>query len=147
MRKTLVLLLIVLATLLTGSLFSTVLLTDDFTGTVGTLLTANGWTLHSGTGTPFLISSPGLTYSGYAGSAIGNAASTGGTSDDINKGFTSTNTGTVYMAFMYKPTAASTTADYSVSFGNAAGASVTGLFGRLYVQRDACFPPVLPSLC
>lgn len=112
------------------------LLVDNFSGNVGTALTANGWTLHSGTATPFLISSPALTYSSYTGSGIGNSASTGGTSDDINKSFTSTNTGSLYMSFMYKPTSASTTTDYSVVFGNAAGESVTGLFGKFYVQRD-----------
>ena len=112
------------------------LLVDNFTGTVGTALTANGWTLHSGTATPFLISSPSLTYTSYTGSGVGNAASTGGTSDDINKSFTSTNTGSLYMSFMYKPTSASTTTDYSVMFGNAAGISVTVFGGKFYVQKD-----------
>jgi hypothetical protein len=113
------------------------LLTDDFTGTVGAALTANGWTLHSGTATPFLISSPGLTYTSFLGTGIGNAASTGGTSDDVNKAFASTNSGSLYLAFMYKPTSASTTTDYSVMFGATSGASVTSFYGKLYVQRDA----------
>jgi len=137
MKKTVINLLILLVLILTSNVFASVLLTDDFTGDVGANLTTVGWTLHSGTGTPFTITSPGLTYSGYTGSNIGNAATTGGTSDDINKAFSSTNSGSLYYAFLYKPTAASTTSDYGVSFGNAAGASVSGLFGRLHVQRDA----------
>jgi len=113
-----------------------VILTDDFTGTVGTALTANGWTLHSGTGTPFLISSPGSTYSSYIGSGIGNAASTGGTSDDVNRAFTSSNSGSLYLSFMYTPTTASTTTDYPVMLATTSGASVTSFFAKLYVQKD-----------
>ena len=78
-----------------------------------------------------------MTYASYVGSGIGNAASTGGTSDDINKGFTSTNTGSLYIAFMYNPKTASTTSDYSVMLGTAAGTSVTSFYGKFYVQKDA----------
>ena len=47
------------------------LLTDDFNYTNGTLLTANGWTAHSGAGTnPVTVTSGGLS---YPGSGIGNA--------------------------------------------------------------------------
>jgi endonuclease I len=117
MRKTAVYLLIVLATLLTSSLFSTVLLTDDFTGTVGTLLTANGWTAHSGAGsTPMSIASPGLTYTGYAGSGIGNATSASATGEDVNKSFTAVNSGSVYYSFLVNTTMTTTTAGYAMHF-------------------------------
>lgn len=62
------------------------LLTEDFSYTAGTLLTANGWSAHSGAGTNSeTVTSPGLTYGGHAGSGVGNASSLAATGEDVNK--------------------------------------------------------------
>ncbi|MDO9257662.1 MAG: InlB B-repeat-containing protein [Bacteroidales bacterium] len=113
------------------------LLVDDFTGTVGTALTANGWVAHSGSGsTPMTIASPGLTYSGYLSSGVGNATSTTANNEDVNKAFTSTNTGSVYCAFMItaNPT---TTTSYPIHFCQTAGTTAANFFCRFYIQKDA----------
>ncbi|RKY93342.1 MAG: hypothetical protein DRQ13_09585, partial [Ignavibacteriae bacterium] len=68
------------------------LLVDDFDFTG--LLTDNGWTKHSGTGNP-ISTITGLTYTGYPGSGVGNAAFVSGyssSSEDDNRGFTEQNT-------------------------------------------------------
>ena len=57
------------------------LLTEDFNYS-GPLL-SNGWSLHSGSTSP-LLTTDGLTYVGYPGSGIGNAANVTGSSDDVN---------------------------------------------------------------
>lgn len=106
--------LIILALLvLVGAMNAAVLLTDDFTGTVGTYLTENGWTAHSGAGTtPLSIASPGLTYTGYSGSGVGNATSASVNGEDVNKTFTSTNSGSVYYSFMFNTATTYTTVNY-----------------------------------
>src|SRR2546423_593103 len=59
-----------------GAHADTSLLVEDFNYTAGDLLTAHGWSAHSGAGTNAIaVVSPGLTYAGYPSSGIGNAAS------------------------------------------------------------------------
>src|SRR5687767_15859473 len=50
------------------------LVIENFDYPAGSAITANGWDTYSGTGTnPMTVTTPGLTYSGYAASGIGNA--------------------------------------------------------------------------
>ncbi len=131
MRKSYLFLLIVLISFIMGSLSATVLLTDDFTGTAGTLLTAAGWTAHSSAGaTPMSIAAPGLTYSGYAGSGIGNATSASGTGEDVNKSFTSVNSGSVYYSFLINTGITTTSTGYSMHFMQ----NSTTFHGRFWIR-------------
>jgi len=83
------------------------LLTEDFTYAAGQLLTANGWSAHSGAGTNALIvTTPGLTYTGHPGSGVGNAVTMTTSGEDANRTFTSTTTGSVYMSFLINVSAA-----------------------------------------
>ena len=66
-------------------------LVEDFNYVALDLLTNNGWTRHSGTVDPIIVSNSGLTYSGYPSSGIGNAANIFGTGEDVNIGFTEQN--------------------------------------------------------
>ena len=81
---------------------------DNLNYTDGALLTANGWTAHSGT-TNFIDvgASNGLTYAGYSGtggisgSEIGNAALLDNTGEDVNKPFAAPVTsGSLYYSFL-----------------------------------------------
>ncbi|MFO7660104.1 MAG: chitobiase/beta-hexosaminidase C-terminal domain-containing protein [Candidatus Cloacimonadaceae bacterium] len=115
MRKSYVFLLTLLMTLVVGTLSATLLLEDNFTGTVGTLLTDNGWVAHSGAGTtPMSIAEPGLVYSGYVGSGIGNATSASGNNEDVHKSFTAVSSGDVYYSFLINTAITTTTAGYSI---------------------------------
>src|SRR5688500_14506989 len=77
------------------------LLVEDFTYPVGSLLTANGWSAHSGAGTnPITVTSPGLTFNGYPSSGVGNAVSLTTSGEDVNRPFAAQTTGMVYAAFM-----------------------------------------------
>ena len=82
-------------------------------------LTANGWT-QSGAGTPTIATaSPGLIYSGYAGSDLGNAAGFAAVAgQDVSKSFTSVNSGSVYLAFLLNGTSVGSGA-YFVELGQA----------------------------
>ncbi|WP_269240824.1 T9SS type A sorting domain-containing protein [Flavobacterium limnophilum] len=108
--------------------------TDTFTGTG--LLSANGWTLHSGTASQLTISSGSLTYSGLT--PTGNKiALVAGNSEDVNKSVgTAITTAAYYSAVLNFPntTGLTTTGDYSIALGSQVGATVTALYGRLMLK-------------
>lgn len=114
---------------------ATVLLTEDFNYTAGTLLTANGWTAHSGSGISpqtVVTPSPLLTYSGYSGGS-GNAVSMTTSGEDDNKTFTGVTSGSVYCAFLVYVTASQTAGDYFLHFQT--GTSAFG--GRVSIKKDS----------
>lgn len=91
------------------------LLTENFSYTAGTAITANGWTAHSAGGTnAILVTASGLSYSGHPGSGVGNAVSMTTSGEDDNKAFTSTNSGSVYLSFMINVSASQATGDYFI---------------------------------
>ncbi len=119
MRKYTVLTLIALVVILTGfnrTGFGQILLEENFDYPTGDLITAHGWTAHSGAGTQAItVTNPGLTFSGYAGSAIGNAALVDNTGEDDNRVFAVQSAGVVYTAFMVNIT--TTAAGYFFHLG------------------------------
>lgn len=80
------------------------LFVEDFDYTVGSAITAEGWTKHSGTATPndSILVTNGLTFTGYPGSGIGGAAALTSYNKDQNKTFTAQTSGKVYASFMAK---------------------------------------------
>jgi hypothetical protein len=112
-------------------------LSEDFN--FSGLLTANGWTAHSGVGTNSASTTTGLTYTGYPGSGVGNAALIGNTGgEDVNITFTSQNTNgqDVYYAFLVNVNDAATakTGDYFFHTGSPGGASWTSFAARVFVR-------------
>ena len=104
-----------LGALIISSLSFGQVLTEDFSYTAGQLISANGWTAHSGAGTNAItVTSPGLTYSGHPGSGVGNAVSMTTSGEDDNKAFTAITTGSVYMSFLVNVSAAQATGDYFI---------------------------------
>lgn len=131
MKKLYTLSFILLASLSFGQI------TDTFLGSG--LLNANGWTTHSGTAGQLTISAGALTYPGIApsGNKVGLV---GGNSEDVNKSVGTAITGVAYYsAVLNFPniTSLSTTGDYSMCFGATTGASVTSLYGRLFLKTGA----------
>ena len=77
------------------------LLIEDFNYTVGEALTLHNWAIHSGTSNPLVVTSPGLTLSGYVGSGIGLATGLNNTGDDENRSFgAQTTAGSIYASFL-----------------------------------------------
>jgi hypothetical protein len=108
------------------------LFTDDFRYTTGTLLTANGWAAHSEADTnPITVTSPGLSYSSYTGSGVGNAVTLSGTGEDDNRSFTNTSSGSVYASAMINVSSANSTGDYFFHFS--VGATTT-YNARVYIK-------------
>lgn len=84
------------------------LLTENFDYPVGDSLGAHGWVSYSGGSTNYLaVTSPGLVYSGYILSNIGNATKVLGNGQDAYKDFsTPDSTGSLYISFMVNVTSA-----------------------------------------
>lgn len=112
---------------------------EDFDFPAGTLLTNAGWAAHSGAGTnPITITSPGLSYTGYASSNIGNAITLAASGEDVNHIFPVVSAGTVYVALMVNVQTAAldaTNGDYFFHLGpDPIG---TTFRGRVFVKADA----------
>ena len=115
------------------------LLSDDFNYTDNALLSANGWTAHSGTAAPIDVgTSNGLIYAGYSGttgftaSAIGNAVRLDNTGEDVNKAFsTPVTSGDLYVSFLVNVT---TAVD---GFFLSLGTGTTTFFARFFARPSA----------
>lgn len=121
MRRTLLLIVAFLSLVIIDTTFSQILFTENFSYTSGDSLTANGWLRHSGSQGQILVATPGLTYSGYVLSNIGNSArldTVGSSGIDVNKPTIPDSTNSVYASFMVNVSYASTTGDYFFHVGN-----------------------------
>ncbi len=109
------------------------LLIEDFNYTVGEALTLHDWAIHSGTSNPLVVTSPGLTFSGYVGSAVGNATGLNNTGDDENKLFTTQTTGSVYVSFLVNASATNISGSIYPYFLHFVDATISSAF------RAKCF--------
>lgn len=114
---------------------STVLLTENFDYAASSFLTANGWTAHSGSGTnPIAVASSGLSYPGYAGSGVGNAASMVANGEDVNRAFAAPATsGSLYAAFLVNVSSSTATGDYFFHYH----VNSSTFWGRVWAKKDA----------
>lgn len=97
------------------SLQAQVLLDENFDYPAGDSLTAHGWVRHSGSQGQPLVVSPGLTFTSYPLSGIGNATrldTVGVSGIDVNKSFTADSSNNIYVAFMVKVLYAASTGEY-----------------------------------
>jgi hypothetical protein len=107
------------------------MLSEDFNYTVGDSVTLHGWAVSSAGVNPVLISSPGLSFTGFAGSAIGNAVHLAKTGQDVFRNFTADSVGSVYASFLMKVDSAQT-GDYFFAFGKAG--SPSSMYARTFVK-------------
>jgi hypothetical protein len=104
---------------------------ENFDYPVGDSLTQHGWAAHSGTSNAIFVTSPGLTYTGYPASGIGNAATLTTTGQDVNKQYTPITSGAVYASIMVN-VASAQTGDYFFHLG--LSNTTTIYMGRVYVK-------------
>lgn len=113
----------------------TLLLAEYFEYGVGALLSANGYTAHSGAGTnPITVVDQTLEFAGYTGSAQGKAVAMT-TSEDVNRPLDGTvEEGSFYASFLVNVSAASTGGDYFFHFSTNPQST---FYGRTYAKIDA----------
>ena len=149
-RSTLLAVITAVLLILTNSqslLGQTLLLNENFNYTAGTLLTANGWTAHSGGGTNAItVTTPlPLTYTGYLSSGIGNETSLTTSGEDDNTGFTAQTTGSLYASFLIQVSAANTAGDYFLHFCPTSGVTTGTFYVRVFAKKDASLCAALSS--
>jgi|GEM_PF-1106611 len=109
-------------------------LIENFEYIAGTNLTSNNWTAHSSAGLgPITVISPGLAYSGYSGSNIGNAAWLDSTGEDDNRTFDDGITAdSLYVSFMVNVASGGAPTGYFFHLGpNPIGSTLNA---RVYAQ-------------
>jgi hypothetical protein len=111
------------------------LFTEYFEYGAGQLLTAHGWTNHSGTANFIPVTDQTLAYEGYAGSGIGNAVQLLSSGEDIHRGVGTYTQGSVFAAALVNVSAAQADGDYFLHFGRE---PIGNTFrGRVFVRSNA----------
>lgn len=111
-----------------------ILLDENFNYTAGDSLGAHGWVSFSGGATNVLsVVTPGLVYSGYPLSGIGNSCRVRNNGQDAYKNASdSATSNSIYASFMVNVDSARGIGDYFFAF--LPGSSTTNYFGRFYVK-------------
>ena len=95
-----------------------VIFVENFDYPAGDSVQMHGWVTHSSYGLQPMIVSPGLTYTGYPSSGIGNACLLDTNMyEDVSKNFPEKTSGSVYAAFMVKVNYSTATGEYFFHLG------------------------------
>ncbi len=135
MRSLLLLFMALLSLAIVENASSQILMTEDFNYPAGDSLGAHGWVSFSGGSTNVLnVVTPGLTFSGYPQSNIGNSALVQRTGQDAYKQFSGVgdSTGNVYVSFMLRVDSTAATGDYF--FALLPDNSTSNYTGRFYAK-------------
>jgi hypothetical protein len=107
---------------------------ENFDYAASSLLTANCWTAHSGTG-GISVTGSSIAYPGYLSSGVGNEVPLSATlSEDDNRTFTAQTSGTIYASFLVNVASVNTTGDYFFHVGQTAIG--TTFRGRVFVKSN-----------
>ncbi len=109
---------------------------ENFAYPADQLLTDHGWINIGGTGQILVATSPGLIYSTYIGSMVGNATTLilpSASAQDVYLPFTSQTSNSVYASFMVNVSVASTLGSYFVAY--LPSTSTSAYNGRVYAQE------------
>jgi len=111
------------------------LLDENFSYTIGTDLTANGWNITGTNASPTVkVTAASINYSGYLSSGIGDEVSLSTSGQDVNKTFTAQTTGVVYTSILVNVASSTTTGDYFFHLG--ATTIGTTFHGRVFIKKD-----------
>ncbi|HWQ82655.1 MAG TPA: T9SS type A sorting domain-containing protein, partial [Ignavibacteria bacterium] len=115
---------------------SQTLFIENFDYPAGDSIGAHGWIHHSGSVNTIKVVSPGLTYTGYPLSGIGNAARLSNNGNDNYRQFTnvgdSITSGSLYASMMVKVDSVKSTGDYFFDF--ISPTSTTNFYARVFVK-------------
>jgi hypothetical protein len=109
------------------------LLEENFSYTIGQDLSANGWNITSAASPTVAVSTPTISYTGYASSGVGNEVSMATSGQDVNKTFAATTAGTIYVSCIINVTSATLTGDYFFHLG---ASPMATFHGRFFVKKD-----------
>ncbi len=112
------------------------IINDDFTSSPATVLTTTGWTVTQANVTnPISVVSPGLSFTDYLNSGLGNAAALANNGQDIYIGGTGVSADSAYCSAMINVSAAQATGDYF--FAMLPNNSSTNFIGRIFIKSTS----------
>jgi hypothetical protein len=112
-----------------------VMMDENFDYPAGDSLGAHGWVWFSGTTNTLMVVSPGLTYTGYPLSGIGNCTRVRNNGNDNYKQFPGDSAGNVYCAFMVRVDSVQAGGDYFFAF--LPNNSTTNYVARIYAKDSS----------
>jgi len=107
---------------------------ENFEYATSSLLTANNWTAHSGIVNLIAVNADPLTYSKYVHSGVGKSVTMTTNGEDVNRGFLTVNTGSVYASFMVKVDTALIVGEYFFHLSPTGNPS--NHIARLYFKKN-----------
>ncbi len=112
-----------------------VIFEENFSYPVGSLLTNQGCSEHSGNGSNAIkVTASTISYAGYLSSGIGNEIEHTKSGQDVNKTFDEKESGVVYVSFLTKVSEASSSGDYFFHLGKTNIG--TDFRARIFVKRS-----------
>ena len=134
-QKATILTLLFAVAFLTTTVWGQSLFKEDFNYTTGDSLTNHAWLVSSGGTTNALLStSPGLTFTNYASSGVGNCTKLDTTGQDLYKSYLKDSIGSVYLTFMLNVTKATSTGDYFIALSPSA--AQTNYYARTFIKSS-----------
>ena len=132
MRRLILLFMAVLSLAIIENSTSQILFDENFNYTAGDSIGAHGWVYNTGATNTILVATPGLTFTGYALSGIGNQCHMANNGNDAYKQFTADSTGSFYTSFMVNLDSVKAGGDYF--FALLSNTSTTNYTARFYVK-------------
>ncbi|MEO8512094.1 MAG: T9SS type A sorting domain-containing protein [Ignavibacteria bacterium] len=132
MRRLLLLVMAILSLAIVERASSQILFDENFNYTAGDSIGAHGWVYNTGTTNTILVATPGLTFTGYSLSGIGNQCHLANNGNDAYKQFTADSTGSFYTSFMVNLDSVKAGGDYFLAM--LSSTSTTNYTARFYVK-------------
>ncbi len=132
MGRLLLLVAVIFSLLTANKVTSQILFTENFSYTAGDSIGAYGWMWNTGTTNTIKVASPGLTFTGYTLSGIGNKCHLANNGNDAYKDFVPDSTGSMYTSFMVYVDSIRTGGDYF--FALLPITSTTNYAARFYIK-------------
>jgi hypothetical protein len=132
MRRLLLLVMALLSLAIVEKASSQILMDENFNYPAGDSIGAHGWVWNTGTTNTIMVATPGLTYTGYPLSGIGNKCHLRNNGNDAYKQTDSTLSGSVYVSFMIKVDSVRALGDYFLAL--LPNNSTTNYTARFYLK-------------
>ncbi len=132
MRRILLLVAVIFSLVMADKVTSQILFTENFNYPAGDSIGAYSWVYNTGTTNTIKVATPGLTFTGYVLSGIGNQCHLSNNGNDAYKQFTADSTGSMYTSFMLSIDSVKTGGDYF--FAMLPNSSTTNYAARFYVK-------------
>lgn len=132
MRRLLLLAMLLLSIAVAQRVSAQILFTENFDYPAGDSIGAHGWVWNTGTTNTIYVATPGLTFTGYTLSGIGNHCHLSNNGNDAYKQFTADSTGNLYTSFMVRFDTVKAGGDYF--FAMLPSSSTTNYAARFYAK-------------